>query len=167
VTTEDEIREAMKQVEDPELGVNVVDLGLLYGVSINEHGNVILGAAQVGKMLAGAMERRHAEHTGFKMKVRHKQIGYETRCAQPIAFDIMLGTQLGVGAYRAVAEEGLSGYMVSVKEQLQIDFVPFSDLVDPETLKTRIRYIDRESDFYKLARSLEYQQLEHPSPRCE
>jgi metal-sulfur cluster biosynthetic enzyme len=42
MTTEDEIREAMKQVEDPELGVNVVDLGLLYGVSISEHGNVIL-----------------------------------------------------------------------------------------------------------------------------
>lgn len=42
MTTEDEIREAMKQVEDPELGVNVVDLGLLYGVSINETGNVIL-----------------------------------------------------------------------------------------------------------------------------
>jgi metal-sulfur cluster biosynthetic enzyme len=42
VTTEDEIREAMKQVEDPELGVNVVDLGLLYGVSIDENGGVIL-----------------------------------------------------------------------------------------------------------------------------
>ena len=42
MTTEDEIREAMKQVEDPELGVNVVDLGLLYGVSLSEHGNVIL-----------------------------------------------------------------------------------------------------------------------------
>jgi metal-sulfur cluster biosynthetic enzyme len=42
MTTEDEIREAMKQVEDPELGVNVVDLGLLYGVTISEHGNVIL-----------------------------------------------------------------------------------------------------------------------------
>jgi metal-sulfur cluster biosynthetic enzyme len=42
MTTEDEIREAMKQVEDPELGVNVVDLGLLYGVSLDEHGKVIL-----------------------------------------------------------------------------------------------------------------------------
>ena len=42
MTTEDEIREAMKQVEDPELGVNVVDLGLLYGVSVDEHGKVIL-----------------------------------------------------------------------------------------------------------------------------
>ena len=42
MTTEDEIREVMKQVEDPDLGVNVVDLGLLYGVSLDEHGKVIL-----------------------------------------------------------------------------------------------------------------------------
>ena len=42
MTTEDDIREAMKQVEDPELSVNVVDLGLLYGVSLDENGKVIL-----------------------------------------------------------------------------------------------------------------------------
>ena len=42
MATEDEIRTAMKQVEDPELGVNVVDLGLLYGVNIDDDGNVIL-----------------------------------------------------------------------------------------------------------------------------
>jgi metal-sulfur cluster biosynthetic enzyme len=42
VVTEDEIRTAMKQVEDPELGVNIVDLGLLYGVNIGDDGKVIL-----------------------------------------------------------------------------------------------------------------------------
>ncbi len=33
---QDEIREAMKQVDDPELGINVVDLGLLYDIGIDE-----------------------------------------------------------------------------------------------------------------------------------
>ena len=42
MATEEEIRSAMKQVEDPELGVNVVDLGLLYGVRIGEDGAVVL-----------------------------------------------------------------------------------------------------------------------------
>lgn len=32
---QDEIREAMKQVDDPELGINVVDLGLLYDIGVD------------------------------------------------------------------------------------------------------------------------------------
>lgn len=42
MATEDDIRSAMKQVEDPELGINVVDLGLLYGVRQDDEGNVTL-----------------------------------------------------------------------------------------------------------------------------
>jgi len=34
--TEEKILEAMKQVIDPELKVNVVDLGLIYGVGVEE-----------------------------------------------------------------------------------------------------------------------------------
>lgn len=39
VAQEDEVFEAMKDVVDPELGINVVDLGLVYGVSVEE-GNI-------------------------------------------------------------------------------------------------------------------------------
>jgi len=42
MASEDEIRDAMHQVEDPELGINIVDLGLLYGVRQDDQGNVIL-----------------------------------------------------------------------------------------------------------------------------
>ena len=40
--TEEDIVEAMKDVVDPELMVNVVDLGLLYGVHVDEASNVTL-----------------------------------------------------------------------------------------------------------------------------
>ena len=40
MTTTEEITEALKQVYDPELSVNVVDLGLVYGTEIDEDGNV-------------------------------------------------------------------------------------------------------------------------------
>ncbi|MEL0147669.1 MAG: iron-sulfur cluster assembly protein, partial [Actinomycetota bacterium] len=36
VAQEDDVFEAMKDVVDPELGINVVDLGLVYGVSVEE-----------------------------------------------------------------------------------------------------------------------------------
>jgi len=40
--TEDEVVEAMKDVVDPELGINVVDLGLLYGQQVHDDGTVTL-----------------------------------------------------------------------------------------------------------------------------
>lgn len=133
---------------------------------VDEHGNIMLGSAHVGKMLAEEMERVYAERTGTDVKVRHKQIGYEARCAEPSAFDVLLGTQLGVGAHRAIVEERLTGHMVSVEKQLELKYVPFGELIDPDTLKTRVRLIERDSDLYRLARSLEYQKTEHPEPEC-
>jgi metal-sulfur cluster biosynthetic enzyme len=35
VPTKEEVTEAMKQVEDPELGMDIVDLGLLYDVEVD------------------------------------------------------------------------------------------------------------------------------------
>jgi metal-sulfur cluster biosynthetic enzyme len=38
----DDVTEAMKDVVDPELGINVVDLGLVYGVHVDDDKNVVL-----------------------------------------------------------------------------------------------------------------------------
>ena len=38
--SEDEILEALKSVVDPELGINIVDLGLVYEVAIAEDGGI-------------------------------------------------------------------------------------------------------------------------------
>jgi len=40
--SDDDILEAMKDVVDPELGINVVDLGLVYGVHVDESSNLVL-----------------------------------------------------------------------------------------------------------------------------
>ena len=36
----DEIREKLKLVVDPEIGINIVDLGLVYGIEVQEDGLV-------------------------------------------------------------------------------------------------------------------------------
>ncbi|KAA1429269.1 metal-sulfur cluster assembly factor [Nocardioides antri] len=41
-TTIEDVTEAMKDVVDPELGINVVDLGLVYGVHLDDDTNVVL-----------------------------------------------------------------------------------------------------------------------------
>ena len=38
----DDIEEAMRDVVDPELGINVVDLGLIYGVTVDDSNTAII-----------------------------------------------------------------------------------------------------------------------------
>jgi metal-sulfur cluster biosynthetic enzyme len=38
--TRDEVREALKSIYDPELGYNIVDLGLIYDAEVGEDGRV-------------------------------------------------------------------------------------------------------------------------------
>lgn len=137
---------------------------------VDDRGYSLLGGAHIGERLARATERAYERSSGRHVHVRAKQIGYEARCAEPVAFDILLGSQLGVGAYRAIMEEDRAGHMVSVRDQLQLIYVPFGDLIDPVTLRTRVRFIDTRSDFYRLARSLEYSHAEYCDTRdrhCE
>jgi 6-phosphofructokinase len=127
----------------------------LRGVARDEHGHISLGRIDLGKLLAVVVRDRYAERTGRSKKITGVQMGYESRCAPPHAFDVMLGSQLGIGAYRALVEERLSGVMVSVVGQLQLTYVPFHELVDPDTLVTDVRFIEPDSDFFRLARLLE------------
>ncbi len=41
-TTVEDVTEAMKDVVDPELGINVVDLGLVYGIHLDEDANAVI-----------------------------------------------------------------------------------------------------------------------------
>jgi ATP-dependent phosphofructokinase / diphosphate-dependent phosphofructokinase len=121
----------------------------------DDHGHLAIGRIDLGKHMARVVADRFAQRTGRKKKLTGLQLGYESRCAPPHAFDVMLGSQLGIGAYRALVEENLDGHMVSVTGQLDLLYVPFHKLVDPENLRTEVRFIARDSDFHRLARFLE------------
>ena len=149
--------------EGKQYGVIVLAEGLaeylpqsdLEGIPRDDHGHISISHVQLGRKFARLVADEYKRQTGKSRKVVGIQLGYEARCAQPHAFDIMLGSQLGVGAYRALAERGLDGVMVSVSGQLDLNYVPFEELVDPDTLVTVVRYVERDSDFHRLARFLE------------
>jgi 6-phosphofructokinase len=149
--------------EGKQYGVIVLAEGLaeylpsaqLEGIPRDEHGHISIAQVQLGRMFSKLVADEFKRQTGRSRKVVGLQLGYEARCAKPHAFDVMLGSQLGVGAYRALAERGLNGVMVSVSGQLDLNYVPFEELVDPNTLVTVVRYVERGSDFHRLARFLE------------
>jgi 6-phosphofructokinase 1 len=126
----------------------------LRSLTRDDHGHVSLATVEIGKAVAKLASERYEKRTGKAKKVTGVQLGYESRCSAPHAFDVVLGSQLGMGAYRAIAETSLDGHMVSVAGQFDLRYVPFGELVDPHTLRSPVRFIERGSDFHKLATAL-------------
>jgi 6-phosphofructokinase len=125
----------------------------------DRHGNVILGTAEVGRVIRDAAETAYHARSGRKKKIIFKQIGYETRNALPISFDVVLASMLGYGAYKLYKNRQFSS-MVSVSDNFQIVAVPFQELVDSQTLLTRVRNVPRGSDFFDLKEALSYKLIE-------
>jgi 6-phosphofructokinase 1 len=127
----------------------------LEGIRFDEHGHLSLAQTNLARTMVRAVEAEYKKRTGKSKRLTGLQLGYEARCALPHAFDVILGSQLGVGAYRALAEDRRDGVLISCSGQLNVSYVPFEELVDPETLVTVVRFIKPGSDFHRLARFLE------------
>jgi ATP-dependent phosphofructokinase / diphosphate-dependent phosphofructokinase len=121
----------------------------------DKHGNIIMGAAEVGRIIRDAVRNKYNQRTGRQKKIVYKQIGYETRTVPPISFDVVLGSMLGFGAYKLYRQEKFN-QMVSVSDNFQIVGVPFSTLIDPDTLLTRLRGVPKGSDFFELKEALSF-----------
>ena len=70
--TLDELNEVLKTIEDPELRMPIVDLGLVYGVEIDEQGMVTVDmtltspACPVGPMLQGMIYHKLSQLDGVE-----------------------------------------------------------------------------------------------------
>ena len=152
-----------READGKEFGVIVIAEGLaqflpasyLEGVKFDEHGHISLAQTNLSRTMVKAVETEYKKRTGKSKRITGLQLGYEARCALPHAFDVILGSQLGVGAYRALVENHLDGVLISCSGQLNLSYVPFNTLVDPDTLVTVVRFIQTGSDFHRLARFLE------------
>jgi ATP-dependent phosphofructokinase / diphosphate-dependent phosphofructokinase len=152
-----------READGKQFGVIVLAEGMaqflpssyLEGVKFDEHGHISLSQTNLARTMVKAVEAEYKQRTGKTKRLTGLQLGYEARCALPHAFDVILGSQLGVGAYRALVENGLDGVMISCSGQLNLYYVPFETLVDPDTLVTVVRFIQTGSDFHRLARFLE------------
>jgi len=108
-------------------------------------------SSRFGRLIADEYKKR----TGRSKKMVGLQFGYEARCHAPTAFDIILGSQIGVGAYRALCEAEKDAVMISVTGNFELVFAPFEDLIDFSILRAYQRPVTVGSDFHQLARYIE------------
>ena len=122
--------------------------------STDRHGNLLLGEAKISTIIAESVKARYREKTGLEVKITPKQVGYEIRSAYPTAFDVVMGSMLGYGAAKYFMENNF-GIMVSVTDNFDLKAVPFNELIDKDTLLTRLRDVPRGSDFFNLKNRLQ------------
>ena len=115
---------------------------------ISQQGRGILRLMASHNLVKVEVQGRFSER-GIPLTVTNKQIGYELRCADPIAFDAAYCRDLGHGAVRFLAEGG-TGAMVSIQDGRLVP-IRFEDM-RTATGRTRVRNVDVGSDGYRVAR---------------
>ena len=120
----------------------------LQDVERDEHGHIRLAEVDLARKIKVEVQGRFSER-GIRVTLANKQIGYELRCADPIAFDAAYCRDLGYAAVRFLAEGG-SGAMVSVQDGRMVP-IRFDEMRTAAG-RTRVRNVDIGSDGYRVAR---------------
>ena len=131
------------------LDVDPSDLSKLDEVERDAHGHLRIAEVNLGEILKAQVQARLKE-LGAKATIVAKNIGYELRCADPVPLDMEYARDLGYCAAKYLLAGGNSA-MVSMQGGNFVP-VPFSELIDRETGRTRIRLVDTASVRYAIAR---------------
>ncbi len=125
------------------------ELARLGTIIHDEHDHIRIGEIDLGRGIARLVGGR-LKALGLPHTIVAKDIGYELRCADPIPYDIEYTRDLGYCAAKFLIEGG-SNAMVSMQGGQFIP-IPFSELLDPLTGRTRVRTVDIHSTRYAIAR---------------
>jgi 6-phosphofructokinase 1 len=116
----------------------------------DEHGHIRLSDINLGKFLKNEVKRRLLKR-GIDTTIINTDVGYEVRSAAPIPFDVEYTRNLGYGAVKFLLSGG-SNAMIAYRSG-KLAPISFSEIVDPETGKTRVRLVDTNSESYEVAKA--------------
>jgi 6-phosphofructokinase 1 len=131
------------------LDIEPTDLDSLEHIERDEHGHVRLSEINIGDILKHEVLAK-LKALNLKSTIVSKDIGYELRCADPVPYDMEYTRDLGYCAAKVLLSGGRS-LMVSMQGGHFVP-VPFDDLLDPLTGRTKVRLVDVTSDRYAIAR---------------
>lgn len=137
------LAEGLIEILDPR------DLGGLDYVERDEHGHLRLSEVDIGEVLRRELMKQ-LKKLDVHLTLVAKNVGYELRCADPIPYDIEYTRDLGYCAAQFLLDGGTSA-MVSIQNG-RFTPIPFKDMVDPATGRTKVRMVDTESQSYRIAR---------------
>ena len=125
------------------------DLAGLEEVERDAHGHLRIAEVNLGEILKAQVNAR-LKKFGIKTTTAVKNVGYELRCADPIPFDMEYTRDLGYCAAKYLLSGGNAG-MISIQGGHFVP-IPFNQMMDPETGRTRLRLVDVASTRYAIAR---------------
>jgi 6-phosphofructokinase len=131
------------------LDLDPEDLAQLEQIERDAHGHIRIAEVNIGEILKAEVQKRLASF-GIRTTIAAKNIGYELRCADPVPFDMEYTRDLGYCATKYL----LSGGNAALMSMQGGHFVPipFEQMIDDQTGRTRIRLVDIHSTRYAIAR---------------
>jgi len=131
------------------LDIDPADLAGIDEVERDSHGNVRIAEVNIGEILKAQVVKRLKDFD-LKTTIVAKNIGYELRCADPVPFDLEYTRDLGYCAAKYLLSGG-NAVMISMQGGNFVP-IPFAQLIDPDTGRTRLRLVDIHSTRYAIAR---------------
>jgi 6-phosphofructokinase 1 len=131
------------------LDVAEQELEGLHEVERDAHGHIRIAEVNIGEILKAQVNLRLRE-LGIKSTIVAKNIGYELRCADPVPFDMEYARDLGYCAAKYLIAGG-NAAMISMQGGHFVP-VPFTEMMDRETGRTKVRLVDITSTRYAIAR---------------
>ena len=124
-------------------------------LSYDPYGHIALADIPLGAMIKQRVQRRFAAR-GQKMSLTEVTLGYELRCTPPIPFDLDYTRTLGDGAVNFLLREPQDEHLREggfvCLDGVHLNVLPFEELRDPATGRTRVRLVDVDSEYYRVAR---------------
>lgn len=115
--------------------------------TFDEHGHPELGNVSKAHIYNMLLQYR-LKDLNLNIKSRPVEIGYELRCVQPTAFDLMYCALLGYGV-KELFDRGVTGAMVTSNPKGEVAPLYLKDVAD-ESGKVKPRLVDMDSEKVKM-----------------
>ncbi len=126
-----------------------LDPETLKGMEQDAYGNMRLSELDLSRLLKDRVSAS-LRSRDLPVTIVAKHLGYELRCAAPGAHDIQYCRSLGFRATRFLIKGGRNA-MVTIQAGRLVP-IPFDEMIDPQTGKIQVRYVDVKSETYQALR---------------